>query len=122
LLRKLGYAVTVFVAATPAFGGGDDYDAMNDTEGKGPAYYGFVRDTRGSPVRDAQVTLSVKGAEPLVLKSNVLGLYRSHISKDVKPADVELTCEKQGYKQTQVVRRGGTTEMNIEINCTLQQL
>lgn len=124
ILGRQFLTCTVLMVMTIALAhaGGDDYDAMNDTEGKGPAYYGFVRDTRGSPVRDAQVTLSAKGAEPLVLKSNVLGLYRSHISKDVKPADVELTCEKQGYKQTQVVRRGGTTEMNVEINCTLQRL
>ena len=40
--------------AVPAWAGGDDYDAANDTEGKGPAYFGFVRDTRGSPVSDAQ--------------------------------------------------------------------
>ena len=35
-----------------ALAGGDDYDAANDTEGKGPAYFGFVRDTRGSPVSE----------------------------------------------------------------------
>lgn len=124
MLRKFAYAVAMVAAATPAFSGGDDYDAMNDTEGKGPAYYGFVRDTRGSPVRDAQVTLSAKGTPPLVLKSNVLGLYRSHINKDVKPDDVELACEKQGYKQTGVLRRAapGAKDMNIEINCTLQRL
>ena len=33
--------------------GGDDYDASNDIEGAGPAYFGFVRDQRGSPVSDA---------------------------------------------------------------------
>jgi hypothetical protein len=72
-------ALTVPFAA-PASAGGDDYDAMNDTEGKGPAYFGFVRDQRGSPVPDAQVTLRPKKGDPVVLKSNVLGLYRSHIT------------------------------------------
>ena len=71
--------------AMPAFGGGDDYDAMNDEEGKGPVYYGFVRDNRGSPVADAQVVLKPKSGEALVLKSNVLGLYRSHVSKEFAP-------------------------------------
>ena len=65
--------------------GGDDYDAANDTEGAGPAYFGFVRDDRGSPVSDAQVMLRPKTGDPVTIKTNVLGLYRSHISKDVVP-------------------------------------
>ena len=54
------------------------------TEGKGPAYFGFVRDNRGSPVSDARVVLRPKSGEPVVLKSNVLGLYRSHVSKEIR--------------------------------------
>ena len=112
------------ISISPVWSGGDDYDAMNDTEGKGPAYFGFVKDTRGSPVSNATVTLSGKSGDPVVLKSNVLGLYRSHLSKDVSPDDVQLSCEKQGYKQAGVLRRAppGSKDMNIEINCTLQRL
>ncbi len=82
LIRKCAVAVCAAALAVPALAGGDDYDAMNDTEGKGPAYFGFVRDTRGSPVSDAQVILRPKKGEPVMLKSNVLGLYRSHLDKD----------------------------------------
>jgi hypothetical protein len=109
--------------AMPALAGGDDYDAQNDSEGKGPAYFGFVRDHRGSPVSDAQVILRPKKGEPVVLKSNVLGLYRSHIAKDVPPAEVEVSCDKPGYKQTRVARRAGQDkDMHVETNCTLQRL
>ena len=109
--------------AAPAFAGGDDYDAMNDTEGKGPAYFGFVRDHRGSPVSDAQVILKPKMGEPVTLKSNVLGLYRSHVDKKFAPADVEVSCGKTGYRQTGVMRRPGQDQdMHIETNCTLQRL
>ena len=109
--------------AAPAFAGGDDYDATNDTEGKGPAYFGFVRDHRGSPVSDAQVILRPKKGEPVTLKSNVLGLYRSHVTKEVAPADVEVSCGKTGYRQTGVMRRPGQdNDMHIETNCTLQRL
>jgi hypothetical protein len=123
--RMVAGAALVLASCASAFAGGDDYDAMNDIEGKGPAYFGFVRDTRGLPVADANVTLSGKGgAQPLVIKSNKLGLYRSHLSKDISPDDVQLSCEKQGYKQANVLRRSppGSKEMNIEINCTLQRL
>jgi hypothetical protein len=121
---RIVFAAILFAGiATPARSGGDDYDAMNDTEGKGPAYFGFVRDNRGLPIQGAEVTLSAKGRDPLVLKSNVLGLYRSHYSKEVQPEDVELSCAKQGYKQSDVRLRApaGTKAMNIEINCTLQR-
>jgi hypothetical protein len=123
LIRMLTAAVLAAGLSTPALAGGDDYDAQNDKEGRGPAYFGFVRDTRGSPVSDAQVTLRPKQGEPVVLKSNVLGLYRSHITKDVTPADVEVSCGKAGYKQAGVMRRpGANTDMHVETNCTLQRL
>ena len=123
LIRKLTVAVCAAALAAPALAGGDDYDAMNDTEGKGPAYFGFVRDTRGSPVSDAQVILRPKKGEPVTLKSNVLGLYRSHLDKAIPPAEVEISCGKSGYKQADVLRRPGQdADMHIETNCTLQRL
>ena len=81
-------SASAVACGAPAFAGGDDYDAMNDTEGAGPAYFGFVRDQRGSPVSDAQVMLRPKIGEPVTIKTNVLGLYRSHVTKDVTPDDV----------------------------------
>ena len=123
LIRTVAASILVAGLAVPAHAGGDDYDAQNDTEGKGPAYFGFVRDHRGSPVSDAQVVLRPKKGEPVVLKTNVLGLYRSHITKDVTPADVEISCGKSGYRQTGVMRRpGANSDMHIETNCTLQRL
>jgi hypothetical protein len=111
-------------AATLAFAGGDDYDAANDVKGEGPAYFGFVRDNRGSPVVDAQVMLQPKkGGKPVTLKSNVLGLYRGHISKAVLPDDVQISCVKTGYKQTKINRRTppGNNAMFIETECTMQR-
>jgi hypothetical protein len=126
LIRKTAFLISVSLALTPAaLAGGDDYDALNDTEGHGPAYFGFVRDARGAPVSDARVLLRPKaGGEPVVIKSNAIGLYRSHVSKEVKPDDVEISCEKDGYKQQRVLRRtpAGSTASMIETNCTLQRL
>ena len=109
--------------ATQAFAGGDDYDAANDVKGAGPAYFGFVRDNRGSPVVDAQVMLQPKKGKAVALKSNVLGLYRGHISKDVLPDDVQISCVKSGFKQIKVNRRTppGAKDMFIETECTMQR-
>ena len=123
LIRAI--ALFVGMAAAPlAVAGGDDYDAANDVKGAGPAYFGFVRDTRGSPVVDAQVVLQPKKGKPATLKSNVLGLYRGHISKDVLPDEVQISCVKTGYKQTRVNRRTppGNNVMFIETECTMQRL
>lgn len=121
--HSLAAAIVLLTTVSAAHSGGDDYDAMNDTEGQGPAYFGFVKDTRGAPVAGAEVRLAAKGHEPLVLKTNVLGLYRSHFKKDVPPGDVEMSCGKQGYRQTEALHRAapGTRAMNVEINCTLQR-
>ena len=104
--------------------GGDEYDAAKDVENLGPAYFGFVRDAGGKPVSGAQVVLRPKSGEPVTLKSNVLGLYRSHVRKDIHPDDVAVTCGKDGYKQARVFRRTppGVKNMFIETDCTLQKL
>jgi hypothetical protein len=112
------------VFGTKVLAGGDDYDGANDIEGLGPVYFGFVRDVRGSQMADAQVILRPKSGAPVTIKTNALGLYRSHISKDVIPDDVEISCEKPGYRQTKVYRRTppGAKDMLIETECTLQRL
>jgi hypothetical protein len=122
LIRAIALAFAA-AAAAPAYAGGDDYDAANDVKGAGPAYFGFVRDNRGSPVVDAQVVLQPKKGKTVALKSNALGLYRGHISKDVRPDDVQISCEKAGYKQIKVNRRTppGGTAMFIETECTMQR-
>ena len=122
LIRAIALAIGM-AAMTHAIAGGDDYDAANDVKGEGPAYFGFVRDNRGSAVVDAQVVLQPKKGKPVTLKSNVLGLYRGHISKAVLPDEVQISCVKTGYKQTRVNRRTppGNNAMFIETECTMQR-
>ncbi len=123
LIRAISLSIAL-AAATQTFAGGDDYDAANDVKGAGPAYFGFVRDSRGSPLVDAQVVLQPRQGKPVSLKSNVIGLYRGHISKDVRPDDVQISCVKTGYKQIKVNRRTppGNTVMFVETECTMQRL
>jgi hypothetical protein len=113
-------ALTLFA---PARAGGDDDEGEDDAATSGPSYYGFVWDARGATIPNAKITLRGKAGPAVETKSNVMGLYRSHISKDVKPEDARVTCEKPGYKQTRVVRRAhpDTTASKIEIDCFMQK-
>ncbi len=122
-IRPLALTIAM-VAASLAVAGGDDYDASNDVQGAGPAYFGFVRDTRGSAVADAQVLLQPKKGKAVTLKTNALGLYRGHITKDVLPNDVQISCVKTGYKQAKINRRTspGNNAMFVETECTMQRL
>lgn len=122
LIRFIALFISM-AAATQAFAGGDDYDAANDVKGDGPAYFGFVRDTRGSLVAGAQVLLQPKNGKSVTLMSNVTGLYRGHINKSVLPDEVQVSCIKTGYKQTKINRRTppGNNAMFIETECTMQR-
>jgi hypothetical protein len=126
LLRTLTALCLVgFVApGMKALAGDGDYDGASDVEGLGPAYFGFVRDTRGAAVPDARVTLHPRSGEAVVVSTNVLGLYRSHVSKEAAPDEVSVSCEKNGFKQANVIRRTppGSMAALVETNCTLQRL
>jgi hypothetical protein len=116
-------AAAAVAFGTGAWAGGDEYDAAKDVENLGPAYFGFVRDAGGTPVPDAHVTLTPKSGDAITIKTNVLGLYRSHVRKDVSPDDVSVACGKDGYKSLRVYRRTppGSKDMFIETDCTLQK-
>lgn len=68
--------------------------------------------------------LQSKKSKPVSLKSNALGLYRGHISKEVLPDQVQISCAKEGYKQIKINRRTppGNNVMFIETECTMQRL
>jgi hypothetical protein len=111
-----------FSYAAPALAGGDDYDPGEDAQIAGPAYIGFVRDSRGLPLAEVQVVLRPMEGAPVTLQTNKVGYYRSHISKDVSPADVDVICSKSGYDQANGVRRPhpGNAPF-VETNCTMQR-
>jgi hypothetical protein len=103
-------------------GFGDDDDTSAET---GPSYFGFVRDTNGATVPDAKVTVAVKNHGSVITRTDALGTYKvPGFGTDVNPKDVEISCDKQGYKQARVVRRSSpsTDPKIIETECTLQHI
>src|SRR5262249_1805853 len=103
LCAGLGVTGIVAKAWSGGAGFGDDDD---NREEEGPSYFGFVRDGGGATVPDAKVTVGVKGRGGVVTRTDALGTYKvPGFGKDIDPKDVEVACDKQGYKQLRVVRR-----------------
>ena len=118
--------VTCILATAVWAGGagfGDDDDA---SEEEGPAYFGFVKDTNGATVADAKVTVAIKDRGGVITRTDALGAYRvPGFGKEVSPDEVTVACEKQGYKQTRIYRRGlppPGSKNPVETECTLQRI
>jgi hypothetical protein len=111
--------------SVPVWAGGSSFGDDDEEADEGPAYFGFVRDTNGNSVADAKVTVGIKNRGGVVTRSDALGTYRvPGFGKDVDTKDVEVSCEKEGYKQTKTFRRTAPTALNvpiIETECTLQR-
>ena len=121
--------LAAFAAAVSlgAWAGGSSFGEPDDhAPDEGPGYFGFVKDERGQPVRDAKVTVSYKTNLSLVTRSNIAGAYRVRgFKKDINPNDVTVTCSKEGYKQIRVFRRPfpkGKPVRSVETECRLQKL
>ena len=131
-VRRIGRMAGAVVALTgagsiAAWAGGAGFgDDDDNTEEEGPSYFGFVRDANGATVPDAKVTVGVKNRGGVVTRTDLLGTYKvPGFGKQVDPKDVEVSCDKPGYKQLRVVRRSSPSsdpKIPIETECTLQRI
>lgn len=103
-------------------GFGDDDDVSED---EGPPYFGFVRDASGATLPDAKVTVAVKERGGVVTRTDALGAYKvPGFGKEIDPKDVEISCEKEGFKQTRTLRRSlppPDSKIPIETECTMRR-
>jgi hypothetical protein len=115
-------AVLVSLTIGAARAGGVNFGEDSDTN-DGPSYFGFVRDSDGSPVAGARVTAAPKAGGSLVTRSNSMGIYKiPGFAKEIDPKSVDISCAKDGYSQANVLRRGQADAKDpVEIDCTLQK-
>ena len=122
-----GLCAASLVAAFGAWAGGGSFGEPDDHgPDEGPGYFGFVKDERGQPVRDAKVIAAYKTNLSFVTRSNAAGAYRVRgFKKEVNPDEVTISCAKDGYKQIRVFRRPlpkGKPIKSVETECRLQKL
>ncbi|MEA3193174.1 MAG: hypothetical protein QOD26_1507 [Betaproteobacteria bacterium] len=112
-----------------ALAGADAADGHDDEAGpnaeEGPAYFGFVKDSGGVPVRDAKVSASYRNKLTLVTRTNATGAYKlPGFKKDISPDEVTISCAKEGYRQVRVFRHPaprGRPVKAVETECRLQR-
>jgi hypothetical protein len=115
--------------AGPALAGADAADGHDDapppSADEGPAYFGFVKDAGGVPVRDAKVSASYRNSMTLVTRSSATGAYKlPGFRKEINPDEVVISCAKDGYRQLRVFRHPpprGRPVKAVETECRLQK-
>ena len=116
--------LTFLLVGTPGAWAGGEMLGDDDHQDEGPSYFGFVKDGRGAPVPDAKVTANVKNGIAFITRTTPAGLYKfGGFSKQISPNDVTISCAKDGYKQTRVIRRPmpkGEVKA-IETECRLER-
>src|SRR5258705_12082232 len=125
--RITGLVAALCVVSTALWAGGSGFGDDDDAgEDEGPAYFGFVKDTNGATMPDAKVTVGIKDRGGVVTRTDALGAYKvPGFGKEVSPDEVTVACEKQGYKQTRIYRRGlppPGSKNPVETECTLQRI
>jgi hypothetical protein len=122
-LASIAVAAVVMTAVSPPVRpGGVNFGEDSDSN-DGPSYFGFVRDGDGSPVPGARVTAAPAAGGSLVTRSNSMGIYKiPGFAKEIDPKTVGISCAKDGYAQSNVMRRGQADAKDpVEVDCTLQK-
>jgi carboxypeptidase family protein len=125
MILRAGVLAAAFLLIARAHAGPDALDGHDEhAPDEGPAYWGFVKDTSGVPVRDAKVSASHKSLT-LVTRTTATGAYRVRgFKKDVSPDEVVISCSKEGYRQARVFRYPlpkGKPVKSVETECRLQR-
>jgi hypothetical protein len=125
-VASVSIGVTCILSTALWAGGAGFGDDDDNSEDEGPSYFGFVKDTNGATVPDAKVTVGIKDRGGIVTRTDALGAYKvPGFGKDVDPRDVEIACDKQGYKQLRTLRRmrspSADPKIPVETECTLQR-
>jgi hypothetical protein len=125
---RLAVIAAVFLCFhVPARAGSISLLGQGITNGaNGPSFIGFARLAGGAGLSGVKVTAAIKGnTKTMVTASDVLGFYTiPGVGKGVNPNDVTIACAKDGYKQTNLVRRphaATDTKDPVEVDCYLQK-
>jgi len=121
-----GLVLAAMCGSPGARAGGEGFSPDDHSPDEGPAFFGFVKDARGAPVKDAKVTASYKTSLTLVTRTNAVGAYKVRgFKKEISPSEIIISCSKEGYRQVRTFRRPlpkGKEIKSVETECRLEAI
>jgi hypothetical protein len=127
-VRRAAVSIVAILASlvlgAPANAGGGSFtdDDQTDMQNSGPPFFGYVRDAKGDAVDDAKITVTVKNLNAsMIIRSDSQGHYFLRgFDKSINPADVDIACSKDGFKETGHARKPTSDPTSpVEVDCIL---
>ena len=118
-------ACVSLMLAMPAGAGEADYEP-DDVHEHGAPYFGEAKDIKGlTPVDNVRIKVQLKGRfQFFIVQTDEEGRFRRNgLGTEVDPANVEYTCEKQGYRTVDISTRRLARDKfaPVEIECLLEK-
>lgn len=119
------FASVSLMLAMPAGAGEADYEP-DDVHEHGAPYFGEAKDIKGlTPVDNVRIKVQLKGTfQFFIVQTDEEGRFRRNgLGAEVDPANVEYTCEKQGYRTVDISTRRLARDKfaPVEIECLLEK-
>ena len=117
--------LVIGIAAAPARAGEADYEP-DDTNEHGAPFFGEAKNISGlEPVPDVRFKAQVRGTMRFfIAQTDEDGRFkRNGLGTDVYPEKVDVTCEKEGFRTVDVLRRRLSKDKNaaVEVECLLEK-
>lgn len=118
-------AWAAIIHGLPAMAGEADYEP-DDAHEHGAAFLGEAKDIgRMDPVPDVRIKAQLRGTMRfIVMQTDEDGRFkRNGMGAEIDPDNIDITCEKPGYRTVEVMRRRTSSAKNapLEVECLLEK-
>jgi hypothetical protein len=118
-------ALALVAMSLPALAGEADFE-VDDIHEHGAPYFGDAKEIKAmTPLEGVRFKIQLKGAlRFFIITTDDDGRFRRNgLGLDVDPEQVEVTCEKDGFRTVDVLRRRTSRAKNapVEVECLLER-
>jgi hypothetical protein len=124
-VRRIILATVLSASPTAAWSGEADFNESDIAE-YGTPYFGEAKDIKGlAPLEGVRFKAQVRGTlRFFLITTDDEGRFRRNgLGTDVDSNNVDLTCEKDGYRTVELLRRRTSDKRNapVEAECLMEK-